>query len=163
MLRKLLLVWVGLALAFAAAGASASYVRAAEPDCKNPSTLKFGRMGVVASGVDFACRVRVRAVNPDAAPAMKGGSLARSVMSLRSRQDRNDRSVFESPAYIYFDLSPSEASAWRSGKLQVMVYNSVRNQWESVSSSRMEGGSGGRLRIGSPVSRFGLYGLRKTK
>jgi hypothetical protein len=120
-------------------------------------------MGVVATGVDFECRVRVRAVKPAAAPAMKGGVLARSVISLRSRLDRNDRSVFDAPVYVYFDLSPSEVSAWRSGTLQVMVYNSIRDEWEAQDSKRLEGGRAGRLRIGSPVSRFGLYGLGKTK
>jgi hypothetical protein len=154
---------MALALAFAAIGGSAGISRAAGAECKNPSALRFGRMGVIATGEDFTCRVRVRAVKPELAPLMKGGVAPRSAISIRSRLDRNDRSVFEMPAYVYFDLSPAEASAWRNGNLQVMVYNSTRDQWEAVESAQLAGASGERLRIGSRLSRFGLYGLSKTK
>jgi hypothetical protein len=162
MVKKIFWICATLVLAFAAAGVSASFSRAAV-DCNNPSALKFGRMGVVANGEDFPCRVRVRAIKPELAPAMKGGIPPRSVLSIRSRLDRNDRSVFDNPAYVYFDLSASEASAWKNDKLQVMVYNSIRDQWETVESMQLSGGSAGRMRIGNRLSRFGLYGLSKTK
>ncbi len=163
MFRKLLLVCLGLTFAFAAVGVSTDFVRAAEADCDHPSALRFGQMGITATSTDFACRVRVRAVKPEAAPAMKGGVLARSALSLRSRLDRSDRSVFDAPAFIYFDLSPSEASAWKNGALQVMVYNSMRKPVGDGRQLTAGSGSGGRLRIGSRLSHYGLYALGKTK
>lgn len=162
MLRKVLLICAGLVLALATASLITGHSRAAADECNKPSPMRFGRMGVIASGEDFACRVRVRAVKPEAAPPLKSGVAPSSVISIRSRVDRNDRTVFDTPAYVYFDLRPSEAAAWRNGKLKIVVYNSSRDKWESVDATQLSGPSG-ITRIGNRLNRFGMYGLAKTK
>lgn len=141
---------------------SAAFAEAAPGACPHKGAVRVGRQGFMSSNPDFACQTKASRVNASAAPVPSSFKFVRPLLRLESKTVQPASVVFSGKTQVYFDLNKNQEKAWKAGVLAIYFYDPDAKTWTKLSSyqSPLKGSA---FRVAASISKYGLYGLAKTK
>lgn len=141
---------------------STVFAEAAPGACPHSGAVKVGRQGFMSSSPDFPCQIKASRVNVSAAPVPKNLKFVRPLMRLESKTVQPASVVFSGKTQVYFDLNKNQEKSWKAGVLAIYFYDPTTKTWTKLSSSQVPL-KGNTFRVAASISKYGLYGLAKTR